>query len=229
MISGWTAEPSTSCALWKPGRPSLPTAPSACSGRSTRLPRRGPALSRSPPSSRPTADEEEHCSAEITAAGAAVRHRQDEVAAAEREAAAARDDEERSRAERAVARAADHLSVAGLRLERADADLEHLKRLAVELRHELPELEARAAAIARAEDLRWPGREPQELVDWASQARAELFVAAGQASAERERVVREGNELASMLLAEPTYGLTVAQALRQVEAASRRVSAGGSE
>ena len=163
-------------------------------------------------------DEEQRCRDEIAAAEAVVQHRQDEVAAAERGAAAARDDEERNRAERAVARAADHLSVAALRLERAHADLEQLERAAVELQQELPELESRAAKVSHAEGLPAPGGGPEELVDWASQARAELLVAAGQVSAQRERVVREGNELASMLLAEPTYGLTVAQALRHVEA-----------
>ena len=88
----------------------------------------------------------------------------------------------------------------------------------LELQQELPELESRAAKVSHAENLPAPGGGPEELVDWASQARAELLVAAGQVSAQRERVVREGNELASMLLAEPTYGLTVAQALRHVEA-----------
>jgi hypothetical protein len=54
------------------------------------------------------------------------------------------------------------------------------------------------------------------LVQWASQAHAELFVAAGHIDGQREQVVREGNELASMLLGEPTYGSTVAQALGRV-------------
>ena len=55
------------------------------------------------------------------------------------------------------------------------------------------------------------------LVEWASHAHAELFVAAGQIDVQRERVIREANELASMLLGEPTYGATVAQALARVE------------
>ena len=34
---------------------------------------------------------------------------------------------------------------------------------------------------------------------------------------QRERVIREANELATMLLGEPAYGATVAQALARVE------------
>jgi len=56
------------------------------------------------------------------------------------------------------------------------------------------------------------------LIDWASQRHAELFVEAGQIDAQRERVIREAHELASMLLGEPTYGATVEQALARVEA-----------
>jgi hypothetical protein len=55
------------------------------------------------------------------------------------------------------------------------------------------------------------------LVEWASHAHAELFVAAGQIDVQRERVIREANELATMLLGEPAYGATVAQALARVE------------
>lgn len=172
-------------------------------------------------------DEEEGRRAEITAAEGEVHRRQAEVTAAEADAAAARDDETRAQAARAVARAADHLSVAALRLGHARADLESLARTARDFEGEVPELEARAAAIAGAEGLAEPHRGLEQLVDWASQARAELFVAAGQVSAQRERVVREANELASMLLGEPAYGLTVAQALRQVEANSGRNSALG--
>ena len=156
-MPGWTAAPSTSCALSKPRKRSL--------RRAEHLQRAVDAVA----STRARVeeitvffasydDEEQRCRDEIAAAEAVVQHRQDEVAAAERGAAAARDDEERDRAERAVARAADHLSVAALRLERAHADLEQLERAAVELQQELPELEARAAAVSRAEDLPAPGR-----------------------------------------------------------------------
>jgi len=56
----------------------------------------------------------------------------------------------------------------------------------------------------------------RELVEWASHAHAELFVAAGQLDAQRDRVIREANELATMLLGEPTYGSSVAQLAQRV-------------
>jgi hypothetical protein len=166
--------------------------------------------------------ETERCRAEIAAAETGVRQRQADVAAAEQEAAAAGDAESRGHAERAITRASDHLSVAVLRLDRARADLEHNEHTASELEQALPLLAARARSISLDVDLPQPGGDPLEVVDWASRAHAELFVAAAQLSAQRERLVREGNELASMLLGEPTYGLTVAQALRHVEAGSGR-------
>ena len=56
-----------------------------------------------------------------------------------------------------------------------------------------------------------------DLDDWASQAHAALFVAAGQVDVRRERATREANELASSLLGESTHGSTAAQALTLVE------------
>jgi hypothetical protein len=56
----------------------------------------------------------------------------------------------------------------------------------------------------------------RDLVEWSSHAHAELFVAAGQLDAQRERVIREANELATMLLGEPTYGSTVGQLAERV-------------
>ena len=107
--------------------------------------------------------------------------------------------------------------MAELRFERARNDLKRLESEAGELEQSLPRLESRARAISGAETLPAPGNGPHELVAWASQARAALFVAAGQVSAERDRIGREAHELASMLLGEPTFGSTVAQALRRVE------------
>jgi chromosome segregation ATPase len=90
---------------------------------------------------------------------------------------------------------------------------------AAALPRELEELEAWARAVPEVPPL------SSSLVEWASQAHAELFVAAGQIDVQRERAIREANELASMLLGESTYGATVAQALARVEgltAAQRR-------
>jgi chromosome segregation ATPase len=143
--------------------------------------------------------------------------RRDELAVAERELATARDPESRERAASAVTRARDHVHVAEVRLDRARAAAAELEREASDLTVEVPQLEARARAIAARVDGVPPAPTGvRELVEWASRAHAELFVAAGQLDAQRDRVIREANELATMLLGEPTYGSTVAQLAERV-------------
>jgi len=155
---------------------------------------------------------EAHRAAELKEAQEELPRRRDELAAAQRTLAEAHEDEARIHAEHAVARALDHIAVAEDRLARARSAHDELEREAAALPRELDELEVRARAI--------PGVPPlgSSLIEWASHAHAELFVAAGQIDVQRERVIRESNELASMLLGEPTYGATVAQALARVEA-----------
>jgi chromosome segregation ATPase len=163
--------------------------------------------------------EDERLRANLAEARADLEHREAERAEARRALEHARDDEARELARRAITRADDHVAVATARLEAAEAARAELERAAAALPGELPELEERAAAIAAGADGVPEARSgPRELVEWASHAQAELFVSAGQVDAQRDRVVREANELASMLLGEPTYGSTVAQALRRVAA-----------
>jgi chromosome segregation ATPase len=151
-------------------------------------------------------------SAELHEAQDELPRRREELAEAQRALADAHDDEARIHAEHAVARALDHIAVAEDRSARAQTASDELERDAAALPRELDELETQAGAV--------PGVPPlgSSLVEWASHAHAELFVAAGQIDVQRERVIREANELASMLLGEPTYGATVAQALARVEA-----------
>jgi hypothetical protein len=157
-------------------------------------------------------EEEARRAAELKDAEDELPRRRDELAAAQRELAEAHEDEARIHAEHAVARALDHIGVAEDRLARAQSAHDELERDAAALPRELGELEERARAI--------PDVPPfgGSLVEWASHAHAELFVAAGQVDVQRERVIRESNELASMLLAEPLYGATAAQALARVVA-----------
>jgi chromosome segregation ATPase len=157
-------------------------------------------------------DEEARRGAELREADEELPHRREELAAAQRTLAAAHDDEARIHAEHAVARALDHIAVAEDRRARAQSAHDELEREAAALPRELDELEARARAVPDVAPL------GSSLVEWASHAHAELFVASGQIDVQRERVIREANELASMLLGEPTYGATVAQALARVEA-----------
>jgi chromosome segregation ATPase len=156
-------------------------------------------------------DEEPRLRGELQEARDELVRRQEERAGAERRLAEAHDEEQRIHTEHAVARALDHVAVAEGRIERAQSSYDELERDAAALPHELTELETRARAV--------PGVPPlgDSLVEWASHAHAELFVAAGQIDVQRERAIREANELASMLLGESTYGATVAQALARVE------------
>ena len=157
-------------------------------------------------------EEEAHRAAELQDAEDELSRRRDELASAQHGLAQAHEDEARIHAEHAVARALDHIAVADDRLGRAQSAHDELERDAAALPRELGDLEERARAIPDVPPLGGP------LVEWASHAHAELFVAAGQVDVQRERVIREANELASMLLGEPTYGATVTQALARVVA-----------
>jgi hypothetical protein len=158
------------------------------------------------------AEEEARREAELNEAQEVLSRRGEELAASQQTLAESHDDEARIHAEHAVARALDHISVAEDRVARAQSAHDELEHDAALLPRELVELEARARAVAEVPPL------GSSLVEWAAHAHAELFVAAGQIDVQRERVIREANELASMLLGEPTYGVTVAQALARVEA-----------
>jgi DNA repair exonuclease SbcCD ATPase subunit len=139
---------------------------------------------------------------------AAIERRRAELDEARSTAQKARTDEERTLATKRIARAADHVELAERALEAAHAEHRAFDDEAEQLTRELPELEARARSMGAEED---------DLVDWASRRHAELFVALGQVDAERERVIREANELATSLLGEPTFGSTAAQALERVK------------
>jgi hypothetical protein len=156
-------------------------------------------------------EEETRRSAELKEAQEELRRRGAELDAARRMLAEAQDEHARIHAEHAVARALDHIAVAEDRRARAEFACEELERAAAALPRELDELEARARAVPDVPAF------DRSLVEWASHAHADLFVATGQVDVQRERVIREANELASMLLGEPTYGSTVAQALARVE------------
>lgn len=156
-------------------------------------------------------DERRRRETELDEAGAELERRHEELAHAERVLEEAQSDDEREHARHAVERGRDHIAVAQARLDRAQAALSELEVEARDLPRQLEELEARARAL--------PATPPPtgSLVDWASRAHADAFVAGGQVDTERERIIREANELASMLLGEPTYGSTPAQALTRVE------------
>jgi len=147
-----------------------------------------------------------------------VRQRAAVLEAAERELETQHDDETWARLERALLRAKERAEAAGARRERAVAALEQLEGDTAELPAEVRRLEAEARSITAANaGLPAPASGVDGLVEWASHAHAELFVTLSQLDRRREQVIREANELASMLLGEPTYGSTVAQAAARVE------------
>src|SRR4051794_33311871 len=138
---------------------------------------------------------------ELDAAAENLEARRREQADAERALAEATDDDGREDAERARDRAADHVAVARARTDRAAAAVDDLMREAERLPAEAARLSERAATLPGVE----PPRAGSSLVDWASHAHAELFVTTRQLDARRDRVIREANEVATMLLGEPTY------------------------
>jgi chromosome segregation ATPase len=144
----------------------------------------------------------------IAAARAEIAHRRDDLRQAEAVLVGSRDEDARIHAQRAVDRARDHIAVAEASLQRAEADRTELEREAAALPDELAALERRTGSAVKG---------ARGLIEWASHTHAELFVAAGQLDAQRERLIREAHELASMLLGEETFGATVAQALARVE------------
>ena len=139
---------------------------------------------------------------------AALEQRRGELEEARAASEDTRSDEERILAEKRLARAGDHLELAERALGQARAERRAFDGEAERLTRELPELERRARAL---------GATDVDPVEWASRKHAELFVALGQLDAQRERVIREANELATALLGEPTFGSTPAQALERVE------------
>jgi hypothetical protein len=153
----------------------------------------------------------------VTDAEAECERRRAQLRDAEAELATAAEEDARAHAEHAVARGRDHVAVAEAALERAWAAAHELERDAARLPADVPQLEEKARAIADEVPHIPPAPTgPRALVDWASHVHAELFVASGQLDVQRERVIREANELASMLLGEPTYGSTVAQLAERI-------------
>ena len=145
-------------------------------------------------------DEESRRRSAVDEAAGELERRRAELDDARRAAAEAHSDDDRVHAANIVRRALDHVAVAESALLRASSAYDDLERDAAELPAELAELEGRAGVSGA-----------RELVDWAARTHAELFVELGQLDLQRERVIREANELATMLLGEPTYGSTVSQ------------------
>ena len=121
-------------------------------------------------------------------------------------------------------------SVADRRVVEATKAAEDLENRVAEATIEGNELHGRARKLAAelrgrpriAEDA---GKEPGPSLDgveaWSEVARASLFVAKGQLSAEREAVIRQANELGALALGEPLCAMGTGALARRVEQALR--------
>ena len=120
-------------------------------------------------------------------------------------------EEERAAMRRGAVRARDHVSVTSRELEQARARLRALEVEAGAAIEELARLRSEAeeltTGIRDAQEISrgtvpHPGGLAEELVEWASRARAALLLSRSGLETQRERVVREANELAAVALGE---------------------------
>ena len=107
-------------------------------------------------------------------------------------------------------------------LERLDDERGQLAEKAATLHRRAGEVAARLAERPGLPEAagRAPGDSLDELVDWATEARAALLVARSNLAAQRDAVIRQANELGALVLGEPFTALSPAAVLRQVEAQS---------
>ncbi len=129
-------------------------------------------------------------------------------------------------ARRAVVGRRDALRMADRRVLELDEEAARLEGAAADAIREAAELEARARHLAAAFRERPRLTEqaafdaPPDLagvIEWGSAARAALFVARGGLGSEREAVIRQANELGSVLLGEPLLATRPATVRRRVE------------
>jgi hypothetical protein len=148
-------------------------------------------------------------------------------AEAELSAAEAGDDEERlAAARRFHVRARDAAAVADKRLAARRLEERELGVRLETAEQEAPRIEQRARQLGAA--LRGrprlaaeAGRDPRPglrgVAEWASAARAALLVARAEFAIERDGVLRQANELGSVLVGEPLAASSAAAVVRRVE------------
>lgn len=139
------------------------------------------------------------------------------LAEAERALERTRGEDARTTAERHRAHAATDLRTTEERAERLATRQAALEQEAEQAQAEARDLEPRAVGLAqrlaeapRASPTEAPGQGLAELAEWGSRAHAAVLVARSGLETERERVVREANELAAAVLGEPLYATSVA-------------------
>ena len=113
--------------------------------------------------------------------------------------------------------------------EELRAALAVLEADAADAEAEIPVLAGRARELAEAlsrrprlasEAAAAPGPDLERIAEWATQARAALFVARGALAAERDALIRQASELGSAVLGEPIAAAGAAEIVRRVERAA---------
>ena len=140
-----------------------------------------------------------------------------EHAQARREVERARGEDAAATARRHEAHVATDTRTAAERRARLVARRDELDRAELAAAEEIRVLDERGRELAAELDAapRVASPEPPEvgllgLADWGARALAAVFVARSGLETERERVVREANELAASVLGEPLYAASVA-------------------
>lgn len=157
----------------------------------------------------------------------ASREAAERAEAALREAEARRESREvLAEARREVTRARDDRFSAEGRAERARAERERLEQAARESQDAAPTLEQRARTLAARmaafpqlarSELGEPSGGLQEVGAWAARAYGALFVARNALETQRERVVRQANEVLATVTGEGTVAASVARARERLE------------
>jgi chromosome segregation ATPase len=135
-------------------------------------------------------------------------------------------EEEVAAARRGVVRTRDAAASAERRLDRARNAREQLERDADRAEEETPQIERRAVELAasvgeiprvsaHASEVPAPGL--AATLAWASRAEAALFVARSGLESERERIVRQANELGASALGESLGATSVALVRERLE------------
>lgn len=140
------------------------------------------------------------------------------------------DEERLAAARRFVVSAGDSQAVARRRVVAVRAEARAFADRVLAAEREVPEIEARAAAVAESLKGRprlaesaghTPGPGLIGIIEWASGARAALVVARTAVATEREALIRQANELGSAILGEPLYAANSTVVAATVESALR--------
>jgi hypothetical protein len=115
-------------------------------------------------------------------------------------------------AERLRREAEEHAARLEAQADAADEEAKELARHAGQLAGALAERPRLAADAGAPPEEGLPG-----IAEWGTRARAALLVSRGQLAAERDAVIRQANELGTLVLGEPLTATSAAGVVRRVE------------